>query len=219
MSELVVALVLGGVALSIGGAVWLVVVAFKESVWWGLGCFLGIPALIFLVRHWPQAKIPCLASVLGAVLAGIGGVMGSGGLSELSAGLDSRPISTPMRSVPRAKPTLPAQALATPSAMAADVSAAGAPAAGETPLVADVPPGIFAPPRQETTPTRTTIEPGDLAGRIGEPFRFRLKDGRVFTGRALDVKDGMVRIERSIGLGTSSFDVKLEAIEEILVLR
>jgi hypothetical protein len=58
-----------GVLISIVAGIWLLVVAFKTSVWWGLGSLL-IPfvALVFVIMHWQVAKKPFLWNLLGAVL-------------------------------------------------------------------------------------------------------------------------------------------------------
>jgi hypothetical protein len=61
-------LIVGGI-LSIVGGIWLLVVAFKESVWWGLGSFfIPFVGLVFAIMHWQVAKKPFLISLAGAVL-------------------------------------------------------------------------------------------------------------------------------------------------------
>ena len=63
------ALLIVGAIISLVGGIWLLVVAFKESVWWGLGSFfLPFVSLIFVVMHWQVAKKPFLISLAGAVL-------------------------------------------------------------------------------------------------------------------------------------------------------
>lgn len=60
--------------LSIGGIVALYVAAFRESMGWGLIC-LFVPGvlLVFVIRHWEQAKVPflfmCFTPVVGIVLS------------------------------------------------------------------------------------------------------------------------------------------------------
>lgn len=61
------ALILGG-ALIVGAAVWLLVRAFRERVWWGLGCLLVIPAPVFVYRHWVKAKSPVWTALLGVLI-------------------------------------------------------------------------------------------------------------------------------------------------------
>ncbi|MBC8026746.1 MAG: hypothetical protein H7Y89_12190 [Steroidobacteraceae bacterium] len=58
-----------GCLISIVTGIWFLVVAFKTSVWWGLGCLiLPFVSLIFLFMHWEAAKKPFLWSLLGFVM-------------------------------------------------------------------------------------------------------------------------------------------------------
>lgn len=59
---------LGGLVAFIGG-IWLLVVAFKQSVWWGLGSLI-IPfvGLVFAIMNWQIAKTPFLVYVGGIIL-------------------------------------------------------------------------------------------------------------------------------------------------------
>jgi hypothetical protein len=61
-------LVVGGIISAIGG-IWFIIVAFQESVLWGLGCLL-IPfvSLIFLITHWRDASRPFWVSLLGSII-------------------------------------------------------------------------------------------------------------------------------------------------------
>lgn len=64
--------VIGGI-LSLAGAIWFLVVAFQESVLWGLGCFFcGIVQLIFLFSNFDKAGKPFMVEVGGLVLVIIG---------------------------------------------------------------------------------------------------------------------------------------------------
>ena len=68
-------LYLGGLISFIGG-IWLLVVAFKQSVWWGLGSFFIAPvALVFVILHWQDSKKPFLISLAGGVLCVIAAMM------------------------------------------------------------------------------------------------------------------------------------------------
>jgi hypothetical protein len=49
------------------GGVWLLVLAFQESVLWGLlSLFVPCAQLVFIVQHWQKAKRPALLSIGGA---------------------------------------------------------------------------------------------------------------------------------------------------------
>ena len=71
-----IALFYVGLLVSVVAGIWLLVVAFKTSVWWGLGSLL-IPfvALIFVIMHWQVAKKPFLWNLLGGVLIAVGILM------------------------------------------------------------------------------------------------------------------------------------------------
>jgi hypothetical protein len=58
-----------GCLISIVAGIWFLVVAFKTSILWGLGCLI-VPfvSLIFLFMHWEAAKKPFLWSLLGFVM-------------------------------------------------------------------------------------------------------------------------------------------------------
>ena len=59
---------IGGIVCLIGG-IWFLVVAFRETIWWGLGClFIPIVALVFLIMHWGDAAKPFFVSLLGVVI-------------------------------------------------------------------------------------------------------------------------------------------------------
>lgn len=64
---------LGVLTAGVGGIMTLVA-AFRQNVWWGLGCiFLGPVQLIFLILHWAEAKKGFFVSLAGTavILAGL----------------------------------------------------------------------------------------------------------------------------------------------------
>ncbi len=68
-------LVIGFIASTVGG-IWFLVVAFRKSILWGLGCLL-VPfvALVFLIKYWNESAKPFLVSLAGTGLTIIGGVL------------------------------------------------------------------------------------------------------------------------------------------------
>jgi hypothetical protein len=72
-----------GMVLGLVGFIWLVVVAFKKSVWWGLGTLI-VPfvGLIFAIMNWQTAKTPFLVYLAGVILYVFGAykMAGSGSL-------------------------------------------------------------------------------------------------------------------------------------------
>lgn len=69
-------LVILGSILLLGGGIWLLVVAFQESIWWGLGCLL-IPfvSLVFVIMHWSESKGPFFVQIAGLVVLVLGAVL------------------------------------------------------------------------------------------------------------------------------------------------
>lgn len=58
----------GYVAMVIG-SLWLVWLAFKESILWGLGClFIPLVTGFFAITRWPATKTPALLWLIGWVL-------------------------------------------------------------------------------------------------------------------------------------------------------
>jgi hypothetical protein len=73
---------LGGL-IALVGAIWLLVVAFKKSVWWGLGSLL-IPfvSLVFVILNWQDSKSPFFTQIVGVALSVIG-VWQLGGMAAM----------------------------------------------------------------------------------------------------------------------------------------
>jgi hypothetical protein len=70
-------LMMAGYLVLVVGGLWMVIVAFQESVLWGIGCmvlpFLG---LVFLFMYWQQAKRPFFLQLAGMALVLVGIVLG-----------------------------------------------------------------------------------------------------------------------------------------------
>ncbi|MFO0799566.1 MAG: hypothetical protein U0804_19015 [Gemmataceae bacterium] len=69
-----------GLIACIAGSIWMLVLAFQESVLWGLGClFIPFVGLVFLIMHWPATKNPLFVYVGGLVGLVLGTVLGPSG--------------------------------------------------------------------------------------------------------------------------------------------
>ncbi|HLN28583.1 MAG TPA: hypothetical protein VK395_12645 [Gemmataceae bacterium] len=56
--------------------IWIVVLAFQESVLWGLGClFLAPISLVFVIMYWDEARRPFFIWLRGFVLLILGDVL------------------------------------------------------------------------------------------------------------------------------------------------
>jgi hypothetical protein len=63
--------ILGNICIVIGFIIGLIfgiqllIMAFRESIWWGLGyIFIPFVALIFVIVHWDEAKTPFLRGLI-----------------------------------------------------------------------------------------------------------------------------------------------------------
>lgn len=69
-------LVVVGVVLALVGGIWLLIEAFRENIWWGLGTLLtGVVGLIFAVVHWDRGGRPLITEVAGIVVVALGASM------------------------------------------------------------------------------------------------------------------------------------------------
>lgn len=77
----------GSIAAAVGG-IWLIVLAFRKSVAWGLLClFISPVAIVFAIQNWAIAKRPFLIEIGGVVILIIGSVLMGMGLSADMAAL------------------------------------------------------------------------------------------------------------------------------------
>jgi hypothetical protein len=61
------ALLIIGAVISLIGGVWLLIIAFKDNIWWGLGSLLvPLVSLIFVITHWEVSKRPFFVQLIGA---------------------------------------------------------------------------------------------------------------------------------------------------------
>lgn len=78
MGILAVIVLFAGVIIMLVGNIWILVNAFKESIWWGLGSLL-IPFVIlfYVFTRWALNKKPFLITIGGLILYIIGFVLGA----------------------------------------------------------------------------------------------------------------------------------------------
>jgi hypothetical protein len=142
--------------------------------------------------------------------------------TDLSPG---RPDTMSTRSMPTAtRPTTPSgSGFARPAGTPVSpltLADSGTPAAPEASAEQPTPPpGILPEPLPPPTPSHAQVELKDLASHRGEVLRFRMRDGRWIMGTLRSVENDNARIERSIGMGTSSFTLRLSDVEQVLARR
>lgn len=72
-------LLLLGYGIVLIGGIWFLIVAFKESALWGIGCFLLAPvSIVFLIKYWQDSKNPFFVQLAGLGLVLIAALSGVG---------------------------------------------------------------------------------------------------------------------------------------------
>jgi hypothetical protein len=62
-----------GLIIFVVGGIGTLIVAFKTSVWWGLGClFIAPVSLLFLIMNWGVAKNPFFLQLVGVCIMLLG---------------------------------------------------------------------------------------------------------------------------------------------------
>ena len=115
---------LGGIVGLVGG-IWLLVIAFKEHVGWGLACiFIPGAALVFAIMKWKLAKTAFLIALAGGIVSGVGSYMAASAAAEALGNVNMAEIEAALEE---------AQAEAEKAAAEAEAGAEGAGAAEEAP--------------------------------------------------------------------------------------
>jgi len=209
--------VVGGLA-SFAAGIWLVVLAFRESVLWGLATLL-IPfaGLVFVIKFWDEAKRPFLISLASGAVYGLGVFMILGsGASQMAARMaemdqsewqttgseDFLQESTPV-------PTLTPTATPTFDEIEEDVRARLEAAEAWTPS-----------PQPSATPTlpphyeKITIRE-ILQERMGERVLLRLRSGKwvTVTLRALD--EDILDVKQRMGGGAMEYTIEVDDVVEV----
>lgn len=79
-----------GLLLSLVGGLWLVILAFRQSVLWGLAVFfIPFASLFFIVRYWTEARAPFFVSLVSIVLILVGASFGALTASPFGAAVPS----------------------------------------------------------------------------------------------------------------------------------
>lgn len=75
-----------GLLLSLVGGLWLVILAFRQSLLWGLAVFfIPLASLFFIVKYWTEARTPFFVSLVSLVLILVGASFGALTVSPLGA--------------------------------------------------------------------------------------------------------------------------------------
>lgn len=73
-----------GLVIAFIGGIWFLIVAFNESILWGIGCLL-VPfvSIVFLIMNFDESKKPFFINLGGIILVVIGMFLSGEGLSSM----------------------------------------------------------------------------------------------------------------------------------------
>ncbi|NOK63091.1 MAG: hypothetical protein GFH27_549279n478 [Chloroflexi bacterium AL-W] len=64
-----------GALISIVGTIWLLILAFKRHILWGLGSFfIPFVIVIFAIKFWAEAQVPFVVYIVGGIVMGLASV-------------------------------------------------------------------------------------------------------------------------------------------------
>ncbi len=220
------ALLLIGSILAIAGTIWLLVVAFRDSLAMGLGTLL-IPffAIYTLVRYWPESKYP-MALNLGGILAIILGLSLAPKITLASfseqpevswaekRNVRSGPVTGPLADSRRRATENPTATQPRKPAASSKTSQSSTSTTSEN-STRNTPPTFRrrGNPRGESFPARSI---GDFVDRHITVIR---QDGERILCTVEKVDKQTVTLRRRIGGGTISFKLERSEISELLVPR
>jgi hypothetical protein len=234
---LVVVAVLAAIASTVF-SIWLVAIAFRRHVLWGLASlFLPFAVIVFAIKHWDESRKPFLYSLATGVAASFffiaAAVVGAGAASKhLSEGLNEDLA----QEMARVQAAMEAQAAGQPSGDPAQASVqeprtddARRDDAEAPPLPIALPPPATGPNVKESR-DGFTYDPADVtrdgyvavplrdAGRaVGRFAKVVETDGQSHRGELVRADAGGVELQRFLGGGTVSYRVSGKRIETLLI--
>ncbi|MCD4750936.1 MAG: hypothetical protein K8R59_16300 [Thermoanaerobaculales bacterium] len=229
-------IVVGGIG-GLAAGIWLLVLAFRESLGWGLAClFIPFAALVFAVKFWDEAKIPFIITLVsaGVVLVGTLGYSMftvNAGLNDFSEFDDSSSwnprTELPPDGDPISYPSETPWAIEERDDVDTLVEDAGTPfLESETNLGIDTEEGTVAVPIESEPPPEgrgrrknVTIPKANLHLMIGEKVELILYSGQRISARVESITADKVFMKHRVGGGSVTYSVPLGVISEVRIRR
>ena len=184
--------------------IWLLVLAFRVGVLWGLAVFfIPFAVVVFAIRYWSDCKKPFIGQLGGAVAAVIFIVLAM----TSSVGRAGQAETDQASLTDVATPSLGSSI---PSSGSSDIAVAPVPPRPRPLRVA--PP----PPRTAARPKLTLGNASDFVGRM---IKVTARDGRVLKGYLIDARRDRLVLEQDLSSGVFSFEVAHHDVESIEVDR
>jgi hypothetical protein len=209
----------GGIASLVGGIV-LLIVAFRISVGWGLVLlflsWLVIPLVVFLVKHWDEARLGFFTWIAGGVLSGVGFFVLAGSVATVAVADYQEMEAPPPRTISRDRPS------SSDAFFAADETTS----APEAPVMPTVPEPTPTPePADDTSSARgpsedppKIIDVSQATEHLGEWMVITLVDGT----EPLVVLDAVtldeLQVTQRMGGGAVSYRIKRASVVSIRLL-
>ncbi len=218
--------------------VWLVVVAFKRSVGWGIAVLLLSPIapVVFAVKYWQESKKPfliCVGSVTASLamvvvmLTFLGGFAMTNMAKQISAGeVGEAEVATFMEELtPEERQELPQtrQAMRVEDVGEGDTST-GPASSADAPATQPIQRAVETP---EPDPVETAsvrkqrdiVPLSDVAKHVGKMLRVVGEDGRTFRGRLVADDGDELIFEKSFSSGTMAVSWKKSEILSLHKIR
>jgi len=222
-----------GAILYLCGWVMLLVLGFKKGLGWGLVMlflsWLVIPLIVFLIKFWDEAKTGFLIMVAGVVLSGLGGFILVGSVAT-SAIAEVETFDVTRLEPVNLPPEEPQEQTFEDSSPAAEIEDDGTETeiepepesieigAPEDDLDTDPAPlaGTVLGEKVEWQPL------GDLStlgGYVDELIELRLTDGTQVRVTLEAIEGSVLRVHHRVGGGAMTYQVKMDQIDEIYVMK
>jgi hypothetical protein len=217
-----------GVLASIVGGIMMLIAAFRVSAVWGV-CVLFVPfaALVFLFKHWQEAKRSFVISLAGTAMILLAILpLAAGGASAVSeqAALQAASLQTAGAGIVRSEQeSSPVPPSAPPAESPADPGAATDPQATTEVGLPEVAVGVPEPPPIPEGSGRVHLSASDPGGlrlgglerSVGQQLVFVERDGSTMRATLVSVHEDSIRIERNVPSGAVQYTLARAELSEI----
>jgi hypothetical protein len=220
-------LALGGI-LYLCGWVMLLVLGFKKSLGWGLVIlflsWLIVPLVVFLIKYWDEARLGFFVMVAGMLASGVGGFILVGSVAT-SAMAEFESFDRPKPEIVEPMPVEPYPDIA-PEPTGIELEPQDEldeDEPSETDQVEDVPEDERPPPMGAVLGERVEWQPLDTLSNLpayeGELIELHMKDGTVLTVTLDDIRGGTLQVTQRVGGGAMTYNVQLDMVEQVKVVK
>jgi len=201
----------------------IVVAAFRQGVLWGLAClFLPFAAIVFVILHWEETRPWLFLNVGGLLVATLGSVFNPAGgdlanFAQPAGWQDPVPIIIPEAQEPD-RGRAPAEETRVEDDPLGAVLALP-PGTGQG-AVAPPPVEDAAPATPAESPQRTReeiIAPSQVGRYLNRLVEITKTDGERFKARIREEHDEILLVERPVGGGSITFNLRRSEIREIKI--